>query len=533
MITGVPAAASARSAGAFRSRGRDLRSGRAFELASVAGLVVVLAVVAYGIRVREGGFSYDAWSYAVRYLIHAHGGTAGSTLAPLAGHRPINRLLATAFYTAFGLHSILYLVAGEVLLGIMAISAYVFFRALGLRHIDATAIALLGWLFPFADSLHMIATWSIPSLGVTAYFLGSASALLALRSEGRRAASLHALAVLLYVCSVLTYEIAAGPILLSALLYRTAVPWAKALRRGLLDVAVIAPVLLVMLVVDTSSGSGNTQAYSLLSSGGSVHHAIEIAAQAVGLLSLAMFPPGGAVVTKTAVLISGVLAATTVAALALVTRRLTRFDSRAREQAVQWLRVACGGLIGAGAAYLIFVPGIAYYHPLGHGDVNRMNVLAAFGMAAFVYAIARIVGIVAAKSLDRSSSVASGIAVVLAVAVGGLYVTADREDAQRWVTAMRRQRAIFAEAHRAIPLPPRHSTILLEGALSQNKVSPGVYAFSVDGGDLSAAIEVSYRDPSLLANPVVGPGAAKQYLRRAPGPVFLLNLPNGTAHRIG
>ena len=508
-------------------RMRKMRVGAGAEVSAMVAIVALLAAVAYGVRVNAGGFSYDAWTFGVRYLHQLYGGSVGAPLAPIGSHRPLYGLIANAFIAALGLHSVLYFVVGEALLGVMALSAYAFLRALGLRPVNAAPIALLGWLFPFADSVHMIATWSIDSVGVTFYFFGATAALWGLRTSRWRAALLHGIAVLLYVSSVLTYEIALVPILMSALLYRTAVPWSRALRIGLIDIAAVGPLVFVIMSATSTSVS---QAYPLLSLDGSLHHGIEIAAQAVALLGLAIFPPGAAVVTRTTVAVCGSLAFLAAATLAAASIRLA-WQGRNTVELTQWLRIAVAALMSLVVSYAIFVPNVTYYHPLGHGDVNRMNILAAFCFAAWVCAIANVWGVVISSAL-RLPQARTTIALALTTVVGALYVVGDRADASRWTSAIKRQQAILAAVHRAFPRLPRGSTVLLEGEEAENKVSPGIYAFFLSGGDFGSALEVSYRELSLRADRVSDSAAARQYLRGSPGPVFLMNLHDDTGRRL-
>ena len=503
--------------------------GFAVEIPTMALTIAVLAVLAYGARVIEGGFSYEGWLFAAYFLHHVHGGAVGVTVAPLAPTRPLQTAIGTMYYTFLGLHSTLYLVVGEVVIGMMALSAYIFLRNVGFGPVDGAAIALLGWLFPFADSVHMITVWSIDSIGVTFYFLGASAALSGLRSKGRRAIALHGLAVLLYISSVLTYEIAAAPILLSAFLYRTAAPWPRALRRGLIDIVAVVPCLVYILVDIKSGGAAAAQGFPIVSLADSLKHAAEIAIQGVALLGVALFPPGGAVVTKTSVLISATLTVVATTALAIACIRLARRDPSARAEVGRWVRVFVAALVGVALGYTFFVPTLAYYHPLGHGDVNRMNILSAFGMAACIYAVAKLAGFAIGGALHRSRLTASVIALSLGTIVGALYIAGDRADASRWNDAIRRQHSILAAIHRALPRLPPRSTVLIEGESKENKIGPGIYAFLDNGQDISGAVEVSYRDLSLQAYSVPNVAAARRYVAESRGPVFLVELHGDTA----
>src|SRR5207302_8586069 len=99
----------------------------------------------------------------------------------------------------------------------------------------------------------------------------------------------------------------------------------------------LAVVAVPLLFVPTRRYS----AYPLLSLHAAVHHAATIFVQGVGLLALAVSPPGASVVSKGAVLVSAIVAALIAAALGTACFRLLRRQIRPeRERIVRWLRVS-------------------------------------------------------------------------------------------------------------------------------------------------------------------------------------------------
>ena len=99
-------------------------------------------------------------------------------------------------------------------------------------------ISGLALLFPWSDSLRLWPTAGINYVAVIFYLLGVVVALRSLRLRGTKSVLGHAGAVTLYLASVLTYEVAVFPALLSGALYLTRTSPRRALTRWAADVTV-------------------------------------------------------------------------------------------------------------------------------------------------------------------------------------------------------------------------------------------------------------------------------------------------------
>lgn len=132
-------------------------------------------------------------------------------------------------------------------LGVLTSAAfYGLLRALRLRRLDAGALAALALLFPASDSTRLWLGAGAVNLSILLVLLGALLALHGLRQPGKRAAVLHAGAVVLYLLGLMTYEAVAPAILVSGLLYRLRSPWRSALPRWAVDASAAVLVLAVV-----------------------------------------------------------------------------------------------------------------------------------------------------------------------------------------------------------------------------------------------------------------------------------------------
>ena len=255
-----------------------------WELAGCAALLTLVGILAFGSHVRHGGFYNDDWSFATTFEYAPDPGLLGAIRAfDWYSFRPVSMLYLPAMHEAFGMRAELHL-ALVVLTGVaLSTALYWLLRTLAMERVHAGAVAVLVLLFPASDANRLWAAASIALPAIALYLAGSVLALKGLAAHGRRAVLLHAGAIALYVLSVMTYEIAAGAILLSVFLYRLRGSWRAALSRWACDVAAVVPVLLLV-----TSGTWNDPQPL----GTTLRHARTVADQAVSVLADIAVPFG-------------------------------------------------------------------------------------------------------------------------------------------------------------------------------------------------------------------------------------------------
>src|SRR5205823_3890037 len=117
-------------------------------------------------------------------------------------------------------------------------------RTLGVSLLHAILIALLFLVFPWSDSTRLWPTAAINNIAVILFLFGLLLALRAVAVPGWRGYAWHAVTLLLYVLSVLTYEVAAVAALVAGWLYIGRAPRRRALRLWTIDVVVVVGALI-------------------------------------------------------------------------------------------------------------------------------------------------------------------------------------------------------------------------------------------------------------------------------------------------
>jgi hypothetical protein len=464
-------------------------AGRREILAAAVGLSLLALVLSAG-HIRNGGFYYDDWSV----LALARFPPAGGLLHGLwlyYGQRPAQVLYYAALDELLGAHAAPRLALAAAMVALQATLLYALLRRVALRARDALACAALSLSFPFSDSVWLWGILSLTSLSIAAALLGVILALRALERRGARWLALHGASLALFVVSVLSYEVFALAGCLAGLLYVRAVGFARARYRWALDVVVIlATVVLArgILPIDIATPS-RTQSLA-----GALGHAWLIAMAGARVAGAALLPFGSVTAWVGAVL----LAAGIGSACAL--RASLPEGARARAELGRWLVIAAAGVVIAAAGWAVYVPAPDHYSPSAPGTVNRVNALAAVGLALLAYSFLMLLGCFVARLLRLPASAAAAIAVTLAIVLCGAYVKRTADDARAWDTAARDQRAELSDLHAALPVPPRGSVIYAYDA--PLRVGPGVPVLNTTL-DLSSAVRMSYASPTLGAVPLV------------------------------
>jgi hypothetical protein len=514
------------------SVGRRQSTSRELFLAAAVLLIVGTAVA--WTRVVHGNFSYDDWALAagVRYS----GVWSMVSLYLHIDHRPLVALYLPLVQAATDENARVQL-AWIVLAHIgMCWCVCLFLRTAGVPFYGCLAIALLTLVFPFADASWLYVIASAATVSVTLYLLGATAALKGLDRVGKQARLWHGLAICLYIASVLTYELALIPIVLSGVLYLCKARWATV--RAVWAADVVAMCLTVLCFT--------SRAVPILP-GGDVHgqlplsqqlsHIKLIYSQARGVVAATLEPFG--IVHYNRVLVAMLL----ILGVALLTWRLLPKADPTRADLKRWLVLAAFGLGGAGAGWLVLAPADPYYSPGVLGVGTRINAFVAIPLSVLVFSLAAIVGTLVARVFKARAYLPIGItlAAVLAVWFGDLRHVLN--DKTAWDRAASLQRHELSVLRRSIPTPAPGTRMLAFG--SPGFAALGVPVFAAPW-DLDGAVKLLWNNGTLAAYPVIAGtvieclpsevvpvGAGYATDQSAPyGTVYFVDVASGRAVRI-
>jgi hypothetical protein len=457
---------------------RDRKAPLPRELFAAASVLFAVGVSAYGWYVLNGGLYGDDWgnfaeyrfSHAPRYLTAVH-----SQVVNLGG-RPILAALLPVPSALFGLHPSLHIAFGVLLVVVTSLCFYVLLRVLDFERLDAAAMAALALIFPWADAIELWPTASVNTVAVIFFLVGLLVALRGLNRPGRAGVAMHAAAALLYLMSVLTYEVAGAAAMLAGLLYlRRATPRRALLRWGV-DVVVVTAGLTYSLIRTSPVRHVGTLEQRIAD-------VPQMARQSLALFASALVPLG-----KADHVLRPIVVVVVVAFVVVVVARVWRGKDESR-----WLFVGLGSTVAIAAAYFMFLgSGLL---PLDPATGTRTNVFARFGYAALVYAV-----VAAATQLvvrTRQAAKLTTLAVVALIAVG--YSIRLAHDESAWARASRLQGNVLDAINDEFRHLQPGTTLATFDFPAE--VAPGAPVF-VATWDLTGAVRVERHDPTLNAFPI-------------------------------
>jgi hypothetical protein len=459
---------------------------RWWEMVACASILSLVGALVFGSHVVHGGFYNDDWSFASTYRFRPEPGLFGAIEAfDWLSFRPMATVYWPFMHAVFGLDASGHL--AWVVFTAIAMSAALFLllRTLDLERVHAVTVAVLVLVFPASDANRLFTATSIALPGITLYLLGTVLALHGLQTRGSRGLFWHIGAISFYVLSVMFYEIAAGAILLSILLYLLRASWRDAVWRWVTDVVVVGVVLATV-----TSGSWNEPQ----SSETIVRHARVMARQAAILFTEVVVPFG----SLDSSLVAGVLGALFLTA-AYVWWRVP-VDDAVHRALGRWLLTTIVGAVTVPVGYAIFVTADLSYLPLRPGQSNRVNGLAAVGFVLTLYALAMVAGTLIARRSKRWREWSTLFALALCLVVGAGWVREISEHKAQWARATDAQADILDSIAQAVPKLPPGTTAYAVGASTQ--AAPGVPTFAATW-DLSGALQIERDDPSLRAYPAI------------------------------
>ena len=190
--------------------------------------LAILCALAYAPHVRHGGFYSDDWSNAA-VTFHSTGGAGFgnviSTFADIGLYRPVLVMYVPLTYWAFGMDMAQHLAWAATLAFLAAGMLYGVLRTIEVPRIHAWVIAGLMIVYPWSDSTKLWPSGAQVTLSIT---LALAGLWIALAGLSKRSWRWHACAAVLYLLSILAYEITLPLIAAAGVLYTARVGWRTA-----------------------------------------------------------------------------------------------------------------------------------------------------------------------------------------------------------------------------------------------------------------------------------------------------------------
>jgi hypothetical protein len=456
-------------------------------MARLGGLIVLLTVVGalvYGSHILQGGFIGDSWTLRAWFQLYPHGDFFGTVGHFLDLHtmqtRPLNAVYRVVLNDAFG---------GEMgswfawqLASSVAMSAllYLLLRRLSLSPLDSALLALLVFLFPAASSLRFWMAVMHAPVAISLALAGFLAAFAGFDAEStRRTRVWHGISLVLFLTSLLLYEVALPIMLASILLYRFRVPWRIAAKRWGVDLLVLVPVALAV----TRSSSSHAQAQS---GPGAIDHLWKILEGSPRLLGdrLLSLPGAGWVAIAAIAAIAG--------AGAWALRRGSLPEAQ-RTTVRRYLTLVGAGAVVIALGYSIYVPGINYYEPTSPGIADRVNAVPGIGWVLLLYGAIGLLGALALGRARRERLLPPVLTAASALLVA-LWLPLIATDSRHYVQAFDEGQRVLGLVRTAVPDPAPHSTIWTFGQPVEQ--AAGIPIFG-NTWDMTYSVQLMYQDRTL------------------------------------
>lgn len=449
-------------------------------------LLALLAFAIYLPHIIRGGWYLDDWITIAR-MSEASGLMGAFDSMRELSYRPGLAFSLSLFYTIAGQDQTVYLVIGVALAAIQGWLFYLVMRVLRVQAVVAAIAAAIFIVLPVIDSTRLwLAAFPI-QVSATLYLLGVLTALHGVaHARGRRALAWHAGAVCLYVASMLTYELVAGLIAVTPLLYAARSGCSAALRRALPD---LGSIVVVLAIIAPRAASDRDATLTL---GFLWDRAVQILVEAEKIFRWLLPSPevlGGPV--GLFLLLAGILGAGIA---------IGRRDHDARGFA-GWARIAALGAVFALAGLVMLLPADPYFVPRISGMGNRTGAFAAFGAVLLLMALI-VLAFAGLGALLKRPRLGFVLATVAILVTGANLAVREVRQQGPWADAWQQEQSVIADIDTAIDgRPPdgtgivsfNHTTFILPADVS-------VFAYS---WDLYGALWETYDQPELAAQPWV------------------------------
>jgi hypothetical protein len=419
-------------------------------VAAVVGLWLLLVAR----QIADGGFYSDDYGVQWDWVHDGYWGAVDTQFDAL-GSKPVLAFALPAPYAVFGADPTGHHVLAAALVLATVVAFYFVLRGLRFGALDATAIALLALLFPWASGVRLWPTGSLNNLAVLLLFAGLLVALRGLRVAGPRGYLIHLAASALYAASVLTYD---ATTIVAAMLWPAYVwlrGWRPALPRALMDLAAVGAA-----AVYTADHTNK----HIADLSDQLAHVPEILREGADLIAASLVP-ASVPAEFPAVLTAAVLAAA-VAVLAIAALRGRASPRAGSREGLRWVAVAAVSLAALALCWAIYIPQ-AFYTPTFRGLEDRVNVLALYPAVVLVWAVLRSAG-----GLVSKNGYPVAVALAFAIVIG--YAIQDGRQERDWAEAAEHQEPVLEAVDRASP--PEGSLVLTFGHPAET--APGVPVFN-------------------------------------------------------
>ena len=444
----------------------------------------ILGGLAYAPHIRHGGFYYDDWANAANALYppgHRSFGEALSVFSSVTIYRPGLVVYVPLTYFVLGTHMAYQLAWATALAIAASVMLYGILRTLGVPVVHAWLIAALTLVYPWSDATRLWVNGSQVTLSLDFTLAGVWLAIEGLR---RRSWPMHCCAAILYLLSLLTYEVTLPVIASAGLLYVFLTDWRTARSRWAVDIGLVMAGALWV-------GSHTTRTASGVS--GSISHLGEIISGGGDILGRTLLPT-----YEPHTALALVILLTVVSAGVVVSRRMP--EIRGLSWSLRgWVLLAFAGIAVAVLGWIMFIPANPYYTPVIWGLTNRVNGLAGFGLVMFVYADIAIGATLLVHFLPRARRLFAAGSVVLGLLLGFAYVHVLERHIRVWNAAYQAEMAGIGEMRMQFPRLPHGTTVFTSDYPAYETL--GVPIFSSDW-DVNGMIRVQYKDGTLAAYPV-------------------------------
>jgi hypothetical protein len=376
--------------------------------------------------------------------------------------------------------------AWTVTLGvIVATLIYLILRLFRTPWYHAWLIAALTLAYPWFDSTRF---WEAASLSIFAIALALGGLLTALIGLERRSYVLHACAALLYLASILAYEITLPAIAAAGILYVLRSGWRVARVRWSVDIAVV-------IVAGLWNEAHTNRTVSGLS--GDLHHLKEIVVAGGTLLGRTVYPLGPYGHTTTMLFLLAALFAT---GLVVQVSRSQKADVSLVWGLKSWLLLGLAGFALACLGWAMFIPADPYYTPSVYGFTNRVNALAGIGLVIAAYAAIGVAVTLTSLMVPKLRKPTPAIVIALGLLLGLAWVHVLERHSGIWDAAYRSARVGMARTKNALPHLSHDSLVITTNYPAYQTLGVPIFATS---WDLNGMIKLKYHDGSLSAVPLV------------------------------
>jgi len=423
----------------WRARTTDLSAPRLAAYAAIAAAVGGWLLIV-GRQIAHAGFYSDDW--ALQWEWHHYGfSDAVSRQFDILGSKPLLAILLIGSYQVLGADPARFHLVAALLTAGCTTGFYLVLRGLRLPPRDAIPIALLALFFPWASSVRLWPTGALNNFAVLLLFAGFLIALRGLRVEGQRGILIHVAATTCYVASILTYEVTAGVALFAWTAYVWLRGWRAALPRMALDIPAVAAVAIF---------TARTTIKPIYGLADQLGHVPDIARDGADLIAATLLP-----VTVPAEIPAALTATVLAAAIAVLVLAAVRFPRRqggaGTPDGIRWLVVAACALATLALCWAVFVPQV-FYTPTFRGIEDRVNTLALYPAAVFVWAVLRAAG----SLLPRNGyTLAASAAACVAIGFG----IQDIRQQNHWLRSTELQPQVLAAVEHAHA--PRGALVLV------------------------------------------------------------------------